>query len=111
MHRSEFLKNLKAQFPELAHKINAEKGLLHLEVEVLRKFAQDAIDKGEREALSKSYALADIAYRNGNAILKDAIDVSFVEPLAFQPSAKWTWEIMPQQLKDLYVKFHGRKPV
>ncbi len=111
MHRSEFLKALKDQLPALTQKVNAEQGLLHFEVEVLRRFAQEAINRHEHEALVKSYKLADDACSSGNANLKDAIDVSFVEPLAFQKSDKWAWEIMPQQLKDLYVRFHGSKPV
>ncbi len=111
MHRSEFLKVLKAQFPELTEKINAEQGLLHFEVDVLRRLAQEAINRHEKEMLVKSYKLADDAYRSGNASLKDAIDVSFVEPLTFQKSDKWAWEAMPQQLRDLYVRFHGSEPV
>lgn len=111
MHRSEFLKLLKHEFPELTNDVNAGQGLLHFEVGVLKKYAQRAIYDRDREKFLKCLQLAEAAYREGNATLKDAIDVSFVEELEFTPSPKsncaWAWEMMPNTLKTLYIAFHG----
>ncbi|GAB1622101.1 hypothetical protein AAOGI_21510 [Agarivorans albus] len=113
MHRSEFLKLLKKELPELAENVNAEQGLLHLEVGVLKKHAQRAIYGGDRELFSKCVKLAEKSYIEGNAALKDAINVSFVEELEFYATKKasyeWAWETMPITLRQLYVSFHGNQ--
>ena len=115
MHRSEFLKLFKQEFPELTNDVNAEQGLLHFEVGVLKKYDQRAIYDGDREKFLKCVQLAEAVYRKGNAALKDAIDVSFVEELEFTPSPKsnyaWAWEIMPNTLKSLYVAFHDHPKI
>jgi hypothetical protein len=51
MHRSEFLKLLKERLPDLRMPVNQHKGLLHFEMDVLRKFAQRAIFEGDRSSL------------------------------------------------------------
>jgi hypothetical protein len=113
MHRSEFLRLLKEELPELAEKVNAEQGLLHFEVGVLKKHAQRAIYDGDRELFGKCVKLAEKSYLEGNAALKDAIDVSFVEELEFQATEKasyeWAWEAMPTTLRQLYVSFHSNQ--
>ncbi len=105
MHRSEFLRELKKTFPELREDINAQEGLIHLEMNVFHKFAQDAIDENNLELLNQIFFLADKFYRNGNSKLKNAIDVSFVEGLKFK-NRKAAWKIMPETLKKLYISFH-----
>lgn len=50
----------------------------------------------------------------GQSEIVKAIDVAFVENLFWQvPSIESEpyWEIMPNNLKDLYVAFHRRKPI
>ncbi len=112
MHRSEFLKELKEKFPDLTNDINQEYGQLHFEVNVMRKRAQKAIYDGDRKSLDLLFNLASIGYEKGNSDLKDAIDVSFVEPLEFKETKKnnykWAWESMPETLKQLYLAFHGK---
>ena len=110
-HQSQFIKEVKTVFPELTSDINADQGLLHLEMEVIRKFAQHLIDTGQREKLVKCFSLVEQFNRSGNAKLKDAIDVSFVEDLNFSATKKksreWAWELFPNSLKELYISFHG----
>lgn len=47
----------------------------------------------------------------GNAKIRNAVDVSFVEDLDFrdtkQHHRRWAWDILPSSLKELYVRFHG----
>ena len=54
------------------------------------------------------------SYMKSDNDVKDCIDVSFVENLFWNvPSEKAVpfWEVLPDVLKQLYIWFHGRKPV
>ena len=113
MHRSEFLKSIKEAFPELAEKINQQKGLLHFEMEEFRKFCQQAIFDKNISRLKKCFSLAEKALMEGNKDLKDSVDVSLIEGLEFTTQSQSypeAWKIMPDALKKLYVSFHGRLP-
>ena len=83
MHRSEFLKLLKERLPDLRMPVNQHKGLLHFEMDELRKFAQRAIFGGDRSSLETCFRLAEQTCMKGDKKLRDAIDISFVEPLDF----------------------------
>jgi hypothetical protein len=53
-------------------------------------------------------------YSKGESEVEKAIDVAFVENLYWQvpaDKARPFWEIMPSNLKELYVGFHGRSPL
>ncbi len=107
--RSQLLRDLKAAFPQITTKLNAEQGQLHFEVDVFQRFAQRAIDDGDRDLVVRCFALADMYLTQGNAAVRDAIDVSFVEPLDFGSRARergWAWDAMPEALKQAYVAFH-----
>lgn len=114
MDRSSFLKRLKTEFPQLRETVNQEQGLLHFEVNVFRQFTQRAIYAGEQGIVDKCFALALEMYEHGNAKLKNAVDVSFIEPMDFSPDGKidrsWAWQSLPKPLKALFVTFHGREP-
>ena len=84
LDRSEFIRDIKALWPHLSLEINAKQGLLHLEMAALRRFAQTLIDSGDREQLNRCFALAQKYAVNGNAKMRNAIDVSFVEDLEFR---------------------------
>jgi hypothetical protein len=110
MHRSEFLRLVKEWLPELRGSLNRQQGQIHSEVEELRKCTQRAIFDGNREALDICLRPAEEAYSKGNKVLKNAIDVSFVEGLDFatpHASYSWAWDMMPIALKRLYENFHG----
>ena len=110
MDRSEFLRIVKKQFPDLREPINKEQGLLHFEVDVLRRYSQRAIFEGDRQALANCFKIAEQAYLEGNRSLKNAIDISFVEDLDFvTPHIRydWAWDMLPIPLKSLYKAFHS----
>ena len=110
MDRSEFLRIVKRQFPNLREPINKEQGLLHFEVAVLRRYAQKAIFDGERQTLENCFKVAEQAYLEGSRHLKNAIDVSFVEDLDFVTAYNrydWAWDMLPKELKLLYKAFHS----
>lgn len=110
--RSALLRDIKTAFPEIRNDINGEMGLLHMEVGVFCRYAQDCIDKGDEKAVRACFRIAESAYKGGNSSVKNAIDVSFVEALAFRDSEKsnrkWAWELFPERLKRLYLDFHGK---
>lgn len=111
LHRSQFIKEIKDTWPHLAEAINAEQGLLHLEIAVVRKFAQDLIASGDRQALAQCFAIIEKYEAGGNKSLRNAIDVSLIEDLEFSDTKKharrWAWDMLPASLKALYVGFHG----
>lgn len=110
-HRSEFLKAVKAAFPETAQPLNAWQGLLHLEMSEFRRFAQTLIDGGREDELKKCFEIVERFERTGNRGLRNAIDVSFVEDLEFNDTKKnkrsWAWQLLPRSLQVLYEEFHG----
>ena len=112
LHRSQFIKEVKETWPHLAPDINSEYGLLHLEMSVFARFTQQMIDAGNREELIRCFKVALKYEVGGNAKVRNAIDVSFVEDLEFGDSRKhrrsWAWEVLPERLRELYVDFHGK---
>ncbi|WHI45260.1 hypothetical protein [Microbulbifer sp. VAAF005] len=53
-------------------------------------------------------------YEHGESGIMKAIDVAFVENLFWQvnsDNARPYWEVMPKNLKGLYVEFHGQAPL
>jgi len=53
-------------------------------------------------------------YREGCNKVKECIDVSFIENLFWDvPSSKCEtyWRDLPADLKDLYIEFHGKRPL
>ncbi len=109
MHRSEFLKELKALFPELTKTINKQEGLLSFEIDEFRKFANYAVGAKDTDTVELCYKLAEKAYLTGNRDLKALINTEFVEFLDLHHN-KWAWEILPVILKNLYLDFYGLTP-
>jgi hypothetical protein len=103
LHRSIFLKAVKAAFPELTGELNSNHGLLHIEMHVLTNFTQRQIDQGNHATLAKCYEIADECLRHGNASLQNAIFVSFLEHLNFTDGKvlrRWAWDAMPDSLRQ-----------
>jgi hypothetical protein len=103
LHRSIFLKELKEAFPPLRDAINAQYGLLHLEVHAFTDFVQHAIADGDKETVRLSFMIAERYYNCGNADMRNAICASFVEHLNLQ-KAPWTWDLLGPSLKQEYLQ-------
>lgn len=103
LHRSIFLKELKETFPQLRAPINAQYGLLHLEIHVFADFVQHAIAEGDRETVRLSLMMAERYFRGGSAHLSNAIFVSFLEHLDLR-EARWAWDLLGQSLKQAYLQ-------
>jgi hypothetical protein len=112
--RSLLLRDLKAAFPEITPALNAEQEQLHFEVEVFRRLAQRAIFDGDRDLAARCFSLAAAYLTEGNSAVRDAIDVSFVEPMEFGSpphERRWAWDALPEVLKNAYVAFHRKSAV
>jgi hypothetical protein len=103
LHRSIFLKELKDVFPDLKAEINAQCGLLHLEMHVFADFVQRAINIGNTKDVASCFRLAEKYYRDGTDQLQNAIGVSFVEHLDLR-NAQWAWELLGPILKREYLQ-------
>jgi len=102
-HRSIFLKELKETFPQLRAPINAQYGLLHLEIHVFADFVQHAIAEADRETVRLSLMMAERYFCAGSAHLSNAIFVSFLEHLDLR-EARWAWDLLGQSLKQAYLQ-------
>jgi hypothetical protein len=101
LHRSIFLKELKCAFPQLRDKLNAEYGLLHLEMHVFADFAQRCISASDVKQTKVCLMLAEKYCSDGNADMRSAIAVSFVEHLDLR-QAPWAWDLLGPCLRDFY---------
>jgi hypothetical protein len=103
LHRTIFLKELQDTFPQLKDAINAQHGLLHLEVHVFADFVQHAIADGDKETARLSLMIAERYCNGGNAEMSNAIGVSFVEHLDLR-KAPWAWDFLGRCLKHAYLQ-------
>jgi len=102
LHRSIFLKELKNTFPQLTDKINAQYGLLHLEMHVFADFAQRCIAGRDMEKVKLCFVAAEKYCARGNADMRTAVIISFVEHLDLR-KAQWAWDLLGPHLKDAYL--------
>ena len=103
LHRSVFLKELKDTFPDLRAEVNAQHGLLHLEMHVLADFARRAIAAGAKKDAVSCFKFVEKYCRDGNDELRNAVDVSFVEHLNLG-DAQWAWDLLGPVLKKEYLQ-------
>ncbi len=112
LDRSQFLKELKAEYPELIERINSEKGLSTFEMDVFCDFTQKKINGGEIKEVAKCFTLAEIYFKDGNRGFRNIISTCFVECLEFTDTNKrqreWAWELIPEILKKDYIEFFGK---
>ncbi len=114
IHRSPFLKELKAKYPELKGDLNAQMGLLAFEVSVFIEFIQAAIDKGDQDKVRETLELTSYYYLNSNNSLKTLLCNAVCEDLDFEDtdrhSRSWALNFLPKPLKrerDAWIKFMG----
>lgn len=101
VHRSVLLKELKVEFPELRERLNRCEGLLHFEVSEFRTFTQELIDSQNQREVERCFGLAAKFLTFGNARVRNAIAVSYLEDLNFRDqkvSRAWARELLPSPL-------------
>lgn len=126
MNLDDFCNDIKKRFPYISSRADQEydaywNSLVEMEFSSYFWFESltNAINREMRrntppeDCLSLFDAIGQ-RYRDGQSEVKNAIDVAFVENLFWQVPGGDSmpfWEIMPCNLKELYVGFHGRKPL
>ena len=103
LHRSEFLKEVKSNFPETTENINKEEGLLSFELDVFIKFVQRQIDLNETSKTEIAFTLLEKYYQNGNRALHELIRNAVCEDFVFTYTKYnkrlWAYALLPESLK------------
>src|SRR5579885_887515 len=103
LDRSAFLREVKEAFPQLRASLNAEHGLLHLEMHAFANFAQDAIYTGDADAVRICFMIAARYHADGNGAMQNAVVVSFLEHLDLR-NAPWAWNLLGSRLGSEYLR-------
>lgn len=84
IHRSEFVRQLKLEFPEALPFLDSMRDGLTLEMDGFTSFAADAIDRGDYETVTRCFRFADRLLEQGNRAVRNAVAVVFLEHLRFE---------------------------
>jgi len=124
--RDEFCKSIKARYPVISAKADAEYQRLWDDFEgehysyswfealanALNKEMNKKVSVTEHQEL---LAVIGSSFESGDEAIRQCIDVAFVENLFWQvtPLEFMTayWSALPENLKELYIAFHGRGPL
>ena len=113
LDRQGFLDRLAADFPEVVAQIRRdEAGLLHCEVAAFRRAAVEAIDTGKLWAAEKYFKLLEELLPIAGPDLRNALEVSFLEDLAFDKCTparhRAVKERMPKALRQILIEHHNQ---
>lgn len=124
MNRDEFCNSIKEQYPVISAKADEEytqrwgddlEYYSHIWFEALADRLNVEMNKGSSaQEYRKLFCSISSFFSSGDEEIKKCIDVAFVENLFWQVPAKKVkdyWEIMPENLKMLYLNFHHRPPL
>ncbi|MBR2655165.1 MAG: hypothetical protein IKD58_01520 [Loktanella sp.] len=124
--RDEFCKSIKARYPVISAKADAEYQRLWDDFEgehysyswfealanALNKEMNKKVSVTEHQEL---LAVIGSSFESGDEAIRQCIEVAFVENLFWQvtPLEFMTayWSALPENLKELYIAFHGRGPL
>ncbi len=103
---SDFLVTLRAEFPDLVEELDDEtwRGLLHVETGCFARYAQAAIDRGDRALVSRCFDFARQAWLSGTPDVRNALAVSFVEHVNFSDGKvkrESAFDLLPVPLRDV----------
>lgn len=81
---SQFVAMLRERFPRVADDIDdCSAGLLHCEMATLGRATLDAIREGDVTTVKNHFAFVDELYRDGDAAVENAVNVSYLEHIDF----------------------------
>ncbi len=83
MHRSEFVRQLKAAIPEAVAALRGYRDNLTMEMLAFTVLTQEAIDGGDFQLVGRCFRFADQVLAQGNRQVRNSIAVSFLEDLSF----------------------------
>ena len=83
MTENEFVDLVCREFPDIAEEVRDQDDLLYMQVGVFATRVQQMVDEGDRPALKRAVHLAQRTRNEGDANLRNAISVAFLEHLTF----------------------------
>ncbi len=110
---TEFLEMLAEEFPEAVQAFSKyDKGLLHCEVGVFARLTEEAIDEGNFWRAERYFRFIDRVRRQAALDVANAIDVSYIEYLAFSEVTDnrlhAVKRLMPKAMRETLRKIDGR---
>jgi hypothetical protein len=83
LHRSSFVKALRAEFPAIESWLAGYRDSLTFEMMRFRHFTEDAIKRGEMSTVKKCFRFLEKAFATGNRHIRNSVVVSYLEHLEF----------------------------
>ena len=104
----EFISMLGSEFPAVLAGIrDCNRGLLHCEMGEFRRIVEESIDNGSLWAAEKYFRFVDRVLNEVDPVVRNAIEVSFLEDFALGEFTKARHEAvkrrMPQQLRSILI--------
>jgi hypothetical protein len=110
--REKFLQLLSEEFPEVPQAFDeSEKGLLHCEMGAFARVTEQTIDQGQLVKVEEYFAFIDRVRANAHPELENAIDVSYIEYLAFGEVTESRLKAirkMPTPIRQILLEIDGR---
>ncbi len=107
LHRSEFIRQLRSEVPEVDPFLVGMRESLTEELSVIAAFARQASADGAVEPLARLFQFMARAHGEANRTLRNAIAASFLEHLPFQgPEGLRAFELLPQALRAEWSAVH-----
>ena len=114
--KAESVDKIEKEFPHIAEELHDETwdGLIHLQISVLSRLAQSAIDSGDEPTFQRVCRLFLELFENGEPELVNALNVSFLEHLNFVDGRKernWAYKQMSKKMRLAFdtMDEHNRK--
>ncbi|MEQ1620939.1 MAG: hypothetical protein ABL919_06000 [Methylococcales bacterium] len=98
---------IEERFPSLAEELHNEiiEGLLHPQMGEFARFAQEAIDTGDKDTWEKITTAFLELWSNCDDSVRNALNVSFLEHLNFEDRRRqrqWAYQLMPRAMRSAW---------
>lgn len=114
---ADFIEQLVVEFPELRDEVEDPivKGLLHMQVHVLERATNSAIEAGDISTAGRHFEFVDRFFGDAEPDLENALNVSYLEHLRFESSnERLAWEHLSPKLrqgwKDMMAYLEALRP-
>jgi hypothetical protein len=109
---AQFIAMLTAEFPEVVAAVDEYgKGLLHCEMGTFAGMTEKAMDAGDFARVEQYFAFVDRIRKAASSDVQNAIDVSFIEYLAFSEKTDTRYRAvkrMPPSIRRILLNIDGR---
>ena len=100
IHRSEFIRLLRAELPEIEPLLRGSRLNLTSEMSAFLELAEMAIASGDRDQVGRIFSFAERVLTQGNFEVRNALGVSFLEHLPLDSAAgREVLSILPSSLR------------